>query len=647
MPQHRRLKIVDGNPGEVVSYLDNETTMDPDAGNSSAQGYAIGSIWINTSNDRAWVCVDATPSAAVWIEGLPRSEWAQNGFATRGTSTITFTDGTRTLSIQPTATDFEYWFEGEKFTTTGDTVVITDVDGVHYVYYDGDTLTSTANPTAGQADTIIRTKTLVSVVYWNTTDLNEGIYVGDERHGMSMSPDTHAYLHYINGLAYLSGLALNTIAADENGNLDAHAQFGVDAGAVSDEDLYVSISAVTSTTGLPIYYMLGSGPRWYRYTNAGFSVRTSDGTSATRLAYNQFTGGAWQLTEVPSGDFVLCHVFATTEKDNPMIAIMGQETYSTIVAARAGADAEINELVLNDILFPESRPIGTLIFQTNLSYTNAVNARIRTTSDGDDYVDWRDEAISRTTVSTTDHNSLTGKQGGTADEYYHLTQAKHDAVVSGPASAVDDRIATFDGTTGKLIQDGGEAVTDQLKRDGTRAMTGNLNMGSKDITSLNAIVLGSDAQGDVFYRGASALERLAAGTSGQRLKTNGAAANPAWVDEEKTLLFFISGTLETGAGKIRIRARAAGKIYRVDLQCETAPTGSAIIVDVNKGGTTIFTTQANRPQIAISANHGNTTTINVDAVAANDEFTIDIDQKGSTVAGANLVVEVHYKVDQT
>lgn len=47
----------------------------------------------------------------------------------------------------------------------------------------------------------------------------------------------------------------------------------------------------------------------------------------------------------------------------------------------------------------------------------------------------------------------------------------HDAIVEaasgivgdvvGPASAVDDRIATFDGTTGKLIQDGGKTLIQQ------------------------------------------------------------------------------------------------------------------------------------------------------------------------------------------
>jgi hypothetical protein len=40
--------------------------------------------------------------------------------------------------------------------------------------------------------------------------------------------------------------------------------------------------------------------------------------------------------------------------------------------------------------------------------------------------------------------------------------------------------------------------------------------------------IGSAAQGDILYRGAASWARLAAGTSGHFLKTNGAAANPAW-----------------------------------------------------------------------------------------------------------------------
>jgi hypothetical protein len=41
-------------------------------------------------------------------------------------------------------------------------------------------------------------------------------------------------------------------------------------------------------------------------------------------------------------------------------------------------------------------------------------------------------------------------------------------------------------------------------------------------------LVGSAAQGDILYRGASSWTRLGAGTSGQYLQTQGAAANPQW-----------------------------------------------------------------------------------------------------------------------
>lgn len=63
------------------------------------------------------------------------------------------------------------------------------------------------------------------------------------------------------------------------------------------------------------------------------------------------------------------------------------------------------------------------------------------------------------------------------------------------------------------------------------AHTGNGSDGELiDADSLNVIPIpASIAQGDIIYRGASAFERLPAGTTGQILKTNGSASNPEWV----------------------------------------------------------------------------------------------------------------------
>jgi hypothetical protein len=111
---------------------------------------------------------------------------------------------------------------------------------------------------------------------------------------------------------------------------------------------------------------------------------------------------------------------------------------------------------------------------------------------------------------------------------------------------------------------------------------------------------------------------------------------------EFPVTFSFAGTLTTTTGAFRWYNDSGGVLTVVAVRASvgTAPTGASIIVDVNENGTTLYTTQANRPTIAIS---GNTTdaTLPVDvSVADNNYLTVDIDQIGSTVAGANLTVTV-------
>jgi hypothetical protein len=153
--------------------------------------------------------------------------------------------------------------------------------------------------------------------------------------------------------------------------------------------------------------------------------------------------------------------------------------------------------------------------------------------------------------------------------------------VSGPETdVVDGHMALFDGTDGKKLKDGGpptpadadylvktananltaeRVVTDtstvtwdfatagqakaQIPNDGVTyakiqnvsaasRILGRKTSGAGDIEELTLSeildFISSAAQGDVLYRGASSWARLAAGTSGQFLKTLGASANPQW-----------------------------------------------------------------------------------------------------------------------
>lgn len=100
------------------------------------------------------------------------------------------------------------------------------------------------------------------------------------------------------------------------------------------------------------------------------------------------------------------------------------------------------------------------------------------------------------------------------------------------------------------------------------------------------------------------------------------------------------GTLTTGTFKDGIRVPRAFVITDIRTKVATVPTGATLIVDVNKNATTIFSTQGNRPTTAISAADSSTTAPDVTTGAAGDILSVDVDQIGSSVAGANLFVAI-------
>lgn len=111
----------------------------------------------------------------------------------------------------------------------------------------------------------------------------------------------------------------------------------------------------------------------------------------------------------------------------------------------------------------------------------------------------------------------------------------------------------------------------------------------------------------------------------------------------RTYAFSNTGTLSATGGTHRLYndTGATWTIQSVRVSVGTAPTGASILIDINVDGTTIFTTQANRPTIAASANtSGKVTNMNVTTVADGAYLTVDVDQTGSIVAGSDLSVQI-------
>jgi hypothetical protein len=79
----------------------------------------------------------------------------------------------------------------------------------------------------------------------------------------------------------------------------------------------------------------------------------------------------------------------------------------------------------------------------------------------------------------------------------------------------------------------------------------------------------------------------------------------------------------------------------VTLRVKTAPTGAAVIIDIKKNGTSIFST---KPQIADGALTGGSGAVfSSTTVTSGDVLTFDVNQVGSTVPGQDLTIGLSFK----
>lgn len=97
--------------------------------------------------------------------------------------------------------------------------------------------------------------------------------------------------------------------------------------------------------------------------------------------------------------------------------------------------------------------------------------------------------------------------------------------------------------------------------------------------------------------------------------------------------------LQVATGSQRWYADGDYVINVVRASVGTPSSGASVIVDVNIDGTTIFTTQGNRPTIA-AAGYTATGTPDVTALPDGSYLTVDIDQIGSGTTGSDLLVQI-------
>jgi hypothetical protein len=188
------------------------------------------------------------------------------------------------------------------------------------------------------------------------------------------------------------------------------------------------------------------------------------------------------------------------------------------------------------------------------------------------------------------HNNLGGLQGGQASEYYHLTSGQYTDVSS------------FSGTYGHTIQYEGTPYPPRKNLN----FTGNGVIVTNDDPTDSTIVDISNPSGTSLYT--------------------------YYVDGRLVVYSNVAESL-VASTPIVIKSVTAHLKY-------TGVSGSTI-VDINKNGTTIFTTQANRPTILFSGSAYSSTIPDITSMAAGDVLTLDID----TVAKESECLTVNIEIE--
>jgi len=335
-----------------------------------------------------------------------------NGFINRTDSTLYYDATTATFAISG---NYAVYLDGNKFLKTGDSATLTPAYGTQYIYYVYNTGDFTVSPT------LFNVAKDAPIAYAFFNDGATDSFLAEERHGITMDGVTHQYLHRTVGSKYVSGMMLGDYIL--NSDTVANNKYSISEGTFYDEDILNEIPALPDNGPYNIFYRTGASGNWTWSKTQAYPYLIN----ANSIRYNQFTGGSWQLTDITnittSNRWVNYYVFATNAitPGFEYIIIPGQAIYTSLTLAKGESVANLS---LGNLPFAEIVPVARVTHQFSTGYATA-NGRARIVA----VASLTATSFVSAIATASNHNSLSGLQGGVAGEYYHLTSTEYDDLI--------------------------------------------------------------------------------------------------------------------------------------------------------------------------------------------------------------------------
>lgn len=403
----------------------------------------------------------------------------------------------------------------------------------------------------------------------------------------------------------------------------------------------------------------GKGTSLYFYDAQGEGELTlADLTAARTWTLPDVTGalsalgqtiGVGELVEEDFGDFTVTGgsatldtgVVADNEIDYSAVTLADFDYQTAWRLFYSNADGDVTELALG----------GS---DTYLKSTGASGAPEWDTPGGSgDITDVGDASSGSTFTADGTGNNL-WFEGATPDTWEIILSA------ADPSGA--DFTATLQAFTGYLVVDT-TACTD-LEGDHLSITTGTLNVADDwwnawaDAALASSYIVvgnGDGAAAAVAMSGDVTISNTGVTTIGADKvdDTNidwGVGANQVDTSDMTTryvyrsIVWYIPGNLTTGQEKgATIRLDEGLTALDVTMHVKTAPTGADLIIDINEDGTSIFTGGTRTQVDAGDYVEDDAPDIGDTSLADGAEITLDIDQTGSSVAGADMTVTLECK----